>query len=77
MAQYSSSAKEPKRLLCAPQTLASLHVALDFHGCLSFRSVLRPPWQGKNSEFQRRSNFKGSEVSASGLFYFPCRIGMT
>jgi hypothetical protein len=47
---YRSSAKKPKKLLCAPETLTSLHVALDFHGCLSFRSVLRPPWQGKNSE---------------------------
>src|SRR5690242_15081504 len=28
---YRSSAKEPKKLLCAPETLTSLHVALDFH----------------------------------------------
>src|SRR4051794_2752768 len=74
---YSSPAKEPKKILLTPETLASFHVALDFHGCSLLSFSLESSLAGEEFRVLRRSIFKGSEASASGLFHLLAAIGMT
>jgi len=65
---YRSSAKEPKKLLCAPETLTSLHVALDFHGYISFRSVLRSSLAGEELRILRRTSSEGRKLALPAFF---------